>query len=167
VFRAHEVCEIAEVQPYVLRSWEAEFPDLGMTKSGQRVYRRGDLERVLRLKQLLFAEGLTLAGARRRLSEEGVGPVTEVVADEDLAEFLDEEIRQGLRDIRRGLQWVLGVLSGDGVTPEDRILMAAPAPRASKPRARRSRPAGKSSSARTGARKTPARKAARRSSRRR
>ena len=72
LFRQPEVCEIAQVQPYVLRSWEAEFPDLGVAKTagGPRVYRRADLERVLRLKHLLFVEGLTLAGARRKLDAE-------------------------------------------------------------------------------------------------
>jgi DNA-binding transcriptional MerR regulator len=66
LFRQPEVCEIAKVQPYVLRSWEAEFPDLGVAKTegGPRVYRRADVERVLRLKHLLYVEGLTLAGAR-------------------------------------------------------------------------------------------------------
>ena len=131
VFRAQEVCEIAQVQPYVLRSWEAEFPDLGVAKtgSGPRVYRRGDVERVLRLKHLLFVDGLTLAGARKRLHEEGAGPPTEeTLADADVAAMLDEATRDGLRDVRRGLQWILGVLDGHGVTPEDRVLMAGPPP---------------------------------------
>ena len=72
LFRQPEVCEIAQVQPYVLRSWEAEFPDLGVAKTegGPRVYRRADVERVLRIKHLLFVEGLTLAGARRKLQDE-------------------------------------------------------------------------------------------------
>ena len=64
VFRAQEVCELADVQAYVLRSWEAEFPDLGVAKAtGPRVYRRADVELVLRIKHLLFVDGLTLAGA--------------------------------------------------------------------------------------------------------
>ncbi|MEZ5317026.1 MAG: MerR family transcriptional regulator [Vicinamibacterales bacterium] len=126
VFRAQEVCDIAQVQAYVLRSWEAEFPDLGVAKSpnGQRVYRRADVERVLRLKHLLFTEGLTLAGARRRLVEEGAAPAAEEVSDEDVAALLDSELRDSLRDVRRGLHWVLGVLSGDGTRPEDFVLMA-------------------------------------------
>ena len=78
LFRQAEVCEIASVQPYVLRSWEAEFPDLGVSKTqgAPRVYRREDVERVLRIKHLLFAEGLTLAGARRKLQEERPRPAT-------------------------------------------------------------------------------------------
>ncbi len=130
VFRAQEVCDIVQVQPYVLRSWEAEFPDLGVAKTanGPRVYRRGDVERVLRLKHLLFVDGLTLAGARKRLVEEGQAPVDETVDDADVAAMLDEQTRDGLRDVKRGLQWILGVLSGGGVTPEDRVLMAGPPP---------------------------------------
>jgi len=129
-FRAHEVCEIAQVQPYVLKSWEAEFPDLGASKSpgGPRVYRRGDVERVLRLKQLVFEEGLTLAGARRQLGQERRAPDRDApITDEDVAAMLDQEMRDSLRDVRRGLQWVLGVLSGGGLSPEDYVLMAEPA----------------------------------------
>jgi DNA-binding transcriptional MerR regulator len=135
VFRSQEVCEIAQVPPYVLKSWEAEFPDLGASKTpnGQRVYRRADVERVLRLKHLIISEGLTLSGARRRLSEEGAIAPAEPVSDRDVAALLDREMRESLRDLRRGLSWVLGVLSGDGVTPEDRVLAAPPAARAPKP----------------------------------
>src|SRR3954471_14266919 len=72
LFKAAEVCDLAKVQPYVLRSWEAEFPRLGISKAvgSPRVYRRSDVEQVLRIKHLLLVEGLTLAGARRRLDEE-------------------------------------------------------------------------------------------------
>src|SRR5215470_2337964 len=72
LFKAAEVCDLAKVQPYVLRSWEAEFPQLGVAKSAgaPRTYRREDVEQVLRIKHLLLVEGLTLAGARRRLEEE-------------------------------------------------------------------------------------------------
>jgi DNA-binding transcriptional MerR regulator len=148
VFRAQEVCEIAQVQPYVLRSWEAEFPDLGVarTANGPRFYRRGDVERVLRIKQLVFGDGLTLAGARRRLSEEGLAPPEEPVSDADVAAMLDEQMRRNLRDVRRGLQWMLGVLSGAGITPEDRVLTVGPPP--ARPVAR------KASAARGAARKT-------------
>jgi DNA-binding transcriptional MerR regulator len=128
VFRAQEVCELVEVQPYVLRTWEAEFPELGVAKSptSPRVYRRADVERVLRIKHLLFVDGLTLAGARRRLSEEGFGPIEDSapVADADVAAMIDGETRQQLRDVRRGLSWILGVLSGEGLTPVDYVLRA-------------------------------------------
>jgi DNA-binding transcriptional MerR regulator len=72
LFKAAEVCDLVKVQPYVLRTWEAEFPDLGVAKSAgaPRVYRREDVEQVARIKHLLLVEGLTLAGARRRLEED-------------------------------------------------------------------------------------------------
>ena len=126
VFRAQEVCDLVEVQPYVLRTWEAEFPDLGFakTQSGPRVYRRADVEKVLRIKHLLFVDGLTLAGVRKQMSAEGAAPVADEVSDADVAALLDEDTRRQLQDVRRGLQWILGVLSGDGVTAEDFVLRA-------------------------------------------
>lgn len=75
-FKASEVCEIAQIKPYVLRSWESEFPDLGLSKTpgGPRVYRRSDVERVLRIRELVFTEGLTLSGVRRRFESEQPQP---------------------------------------------------------------------------------------------
>jgi DNA-binding transcriptional MerR regulator len=125
VFRAQEVCELAELQPYVLRTWEAEFPDLGVAKTagGPRIYRRSDVERVLHIKHLLFVDGLTLAGVRRRIGE--AQPADgQAVSDADVAALIDEETRRELQDVRRGLQWILDVLSGGGLTPEDFVLKA-------------------------------------------
>src|SRR5216110_1320025 len=72
LFKAAEVCDILKVQPYVLRSWETEFPKLGIAKApgAPRVYRRKDVEQVARIRHLLLVEGLTLAGARRKLEED-------------------------------------------------------------------------------------------------
>lgn len=111
LFRQPEVCEIAQVQPYVLRSWEAEFPDLGVSKSagGPRVYRRADLERVLRLKHLLFVEGLTLAGARRKLQEENPPPSeTEAPA---LDELLGSDARERILQVKQGLREIAAMLA--------------------------------------------------------
>jgi len=129
VFRAQEVCDLAELQPYVLRSWEAEFPDLGVAKTptSPRLYRRADVELVLRLKHLLFVDGLTLAGARKQLGETGMASLDEAVSDAEVAALIDDETRQHLRDVRRGLQWILGVPEGNGVTDEDRVLTATAA----------------------------------------
>ncbi len=71
-FKAAEVCELVGIQPYVLRSWESEFPDLGVSKTpgGPRVYRRADVERVVRIHDLVFSEGLTLSGVRRTFESE-------------------------------------------------------------------------------------------------
>ncbi len=120
VFRSQEVCELAEVQAYVLRTWEAEFPDLGVSKvpNGPRVYRRADVERVLKIKHLMFVDGLTIAGVRRRLSEEGARPQGDSVADADVAAMLDEATRQELQNVRRGLHWILDVLSSDAAKAE-------------------------------------------------
>ena len=74
-FKIGEVCEITDTQPYVLRYWESEFPALAPAKnsSGQRIYRRKDIETVLRIKQLLYEEGFTIAGAKKRLEAEMSG----------------------------------------------------------------------------------------------
>jgi DNA-binding transcriptional MerR regulator len=145
LFRAQEVCEIAEVQAYVLRSWEAEFPDLGISKSpaGPRVYRRADVERVLRIKQLVFIDGLTLAGARRQLNEESPTLESGSVTDAEMAGLVNETTRQELLSVRRGLSWILGVLSGNGTAPEDFVLKA---PRAESRRASAPEPARRSAS---------------------
>jgi DNA-binding transcriptional MerR regulator len=74
-FKIGEVCEIVGVQAHVLRYWETEFTMLQPQKnhSGQRNYRRRDVEMALRIKQLLYDEGFTIAGAKRKLSSEGRG----------------------------------------------------------------------------------------------
>jgi len=114
VFRAAEVCELASVPSYVLRGWEAEFPDLGVSKSGgPRVYRRADVERVLRLKHLILNEGLTLAGARKVLAEEGsTAPLVEEVEDSEVAAMMDGAVLAELRDVKDGLEWILSMLGG-------------------------------------------------------
>ena len=70
-FRIGEVCEIAGVEPYVLRFWETEFPFLAppKSKSGHRVYGKKDVEMVLKIKDLLYSRGFTIAGARKQLSK--------------------------------------------------------------------------------------------------
>jgi DNA-binding transcriptional MerR regulator len=103
LFRQPEVCEIAQVQAYVLRSWEAEFPDLGVSKTqgAPRVYRRADVERVLRIKHLLFVEGLTLAGARRKMLDERPSDAPEAAALDDL---LTSDARERILSVRRSLR---------------------------------------------------------------
>jgi DNA-binding transcriptional MerR regulator len=112
LFKASEVCELARVQPYVLRSWESEFPDLGVAKSngGPRVYRRSDVERVLRIKQLVFADGLTLAGVRRRIEEEKPG-VFQEADDAPIQELLGRNARERLAEVKKGLLAILDLLS--------------------------------------------------------
>ena len=110
LFKAAEVCELAKVQPYVLRSWEAEFPDLGVAKSAgsPRVYRRADVEQVLLIKHLLLVEGLTLAGARRRFDEQ----TAPVAADAPVIdELIGRNARERLTAVKRGLQSILELLT--------------------------------------------------------
>jgi DNA-binding transcriptional MerR regulator len=155
LFKAPEVCEIAQLQPYVLRSWEAEFPDLGVTRAGSagRVYRRHDVERVLRLKHLLFVEGLTLAGARRRMEEEAT-PLPPLEEDEVQAPpaaptravqtqraAADAALRGQLMSVQDGLRSLLTLLekgrSGNQPQPpfQLRAEPARPRPAAKKARA--------------------------------
>jgi DNA-binding transcriptional MerR regulator len=76
-FKIGEVCEHTDIQPYVLRYWETEFPTLAPAKnsSGQRIYRRRDIETVIRIKELLYGEGFTVAGARKKIEQEQSGRV--------------------------------------------------------------------------------------------
>ena len=113
LFKAAEVCDLAKVQPYVLRSWEAEFPELGVARSpgAPRTYRRQDVEQVLRIKHLLLVEGLTLAGARRRLEDE----TAPVAADEPaIDELRGRNARERLTAVKRGLRSILDLLSETG-----------------------------------------------------
>jgi DNA-binding transcriptional MerR regulator len=133
-FKAADVCEMAELQPYVLRSWEKEFPGIGVQKSSDspRLYRQSDIEQVLKIKQLVFGEGLTLAGARRRIEESAEPPSG--AADKDVAEVLDalaSDARTRIASVRDGLRSILKLLSsapGTVVVVDDYRLEPPPAP---------------------------------------
>ena len=73
-FRIGEVAELVGVEPHVLRYWEREFRSIRPTKSakGQRVYSRRDVENLMRVRQLLYSEGFTIAGAKKKLQRAGV-----------------------------------------------------------------------------------------------
>ena len=133
-FKAAEVCELAQLQPYVLRTWEIEFADLGVTRTpgGPRIYRRADVDRVLRIKQLVFAEGLTLAGARRRIEEERVGAADELPFEDEAAPTtggpLPAAAKKRVAKVRDELRALLAILSrprGNGAGPVE-LKMAAP-----------------------------------------
>jgi DNA-binding transcriptional MerR regulator len=72
LYKIGEVCKLADVQPYVLRYWETEFPQLAPNKSGggQRLYTRREIDTILRIKELLYRDGFTIAGAKKKLEEE-------------------------------------------------------------------------------------------------
>jgi DNA-binding transcriptional MerR regulator len=105
-YKIGEVCSLTDTQPYVLRFWESEFPQLApkKTRTGQRVYRPRDIEMVLEIKKLLYEEGFTIAGARKKLGMGDVpNPLPEMVeeaAPETMALLeLQEDFRSSLGEI--------------------------------------------------------------------
>ena len=101
-FRIGEVATLCRLPAYVLRFWESEFPQLKPVKSstGQRMYRRRDVESILHIKQLLYEQGFTIVGARQQLRSEiktDKGQVAIPFPAQSPAEI--QHIRQGLREI--------------------------------------------------------------------
>jgi DNA-binding transcriptional MerR regulator len=164
LYKAAEVCEVAQLQTYVLRSWEKEFPRIGIQKSAEspRLYRQSDLDQVLRIKQLVFGEGLTLSGARRRM-DETPAPTTPDSEVEEVLEALASDARTRIAHVRDGLRSILHVLSNAPGTvvlvdddfplpparpaanrtpsPAKRVAAARPKPRASVKASRNGKPA--------------------------
>jgi DNA-binding transcriptional MerR regulator len=114
-FKIGEVCEIAGVKPFVLRYWETEFPELSPAKGagGQRTYTRVDVELILHIKQLLYEERFTVAGAKKRLAEERAAtpapPEPVLVLDTRAGEQV-ESLRQVLVETRRELEAIVTLL---------------------------------------------------------
>jgi DNA-binding transcriptional MerR regulator len=107
-FRIGEVARLCRLPAYVLRFWESEFPQLKPTKSstGQRMYRRRDLEYVLRIKALLYDEGYTIAGARQQLRLE-----MRPARTQGGLPFPRRAPTESLRRVRQELQEILALLS--------------------------------------------------------
>jgi DNA-binding transcriptional MerR regulator len=107
-YKIGEVCQITDTQPYVLRFWESEFPQLAPKKSrsGQRLYREKDLELVRQIKRLLYDEGFTIAGARKKLGMgEGQGAL------DDLFEPAPADEPQRVAEPKRPLGSVLSTVT--------------------------------------------------------
>jgi len=146
-FKIGEVCELAGVQAHVLRYWETEFPMLAPQKNraGQRTYRRRDVEMALRIKELLYDEQYTIAGAKKKLATELRSPPRENSNDvlpktpgrslqpppslaarlapaptaSDPAPALSEEQRASLKQVALQLREILDVLEkGDAELEE-------------------------------------------------
>lgn len=96
-FRIGEASRIVGVEPYVLRYWEGEFPQLRPRRadSNQRTYQRRDIETLLKIRQLLYEEGMTIQGAKQRLKRDApdAGPPTPFA-------LVLEEIRADLKSIQ-------------------------------------------------------------------
>lgn len=106
-YRIGEVAEAVGVQPHVLRYWESEFGSIRPQKSskGQRVYSHKDLEKLLRVKELLHAQGYTIAGAKKKLKE---------VPDQQLRQQLvGGRIRSELLALRDEIRSQISMLTGD------------------------------------------------------
>ena len=106
-FRIGEVSRLCRLPAYVLRFWETEFPQLKPVKSstGQRMYRRKDVDAVVRIKKLLYEEGFTIAGARQQLRSESKPEKSQVPLPFPTYSTTD------LKSVRHGLQEILGMLT--------------------------------------------------------
>jgi DNA-binding transcriptional MerR regulator len=115
LYRIGEVSRLTETKAFVLRYWETEFPMLQPVKSpkGQRLYRREDVETVLRIKRLLYDEGFTIAGARRHLREIGGASPDGAAAAEQEAATPAAISRKTLLDLRDALRGFLTLLESE------------------------------------------------------
>jgi DNA-binding transcriptional MerR regulator len=104
LYKIGEVCRMADVQPYVLRYWETEFPSLAPNKSGggQRLYTRREIDVILRIKQLLYSEGFTIAGAKKKLEAESGHEAPPPPA---------KDVNRALRTVKQELTAILKLLN--------------------------------------------------------
>ena len=147
-FRIGEVSDLTRTKPYVLRYWETEFPMLAPQKNraGQRTYRRRDVEMALRIKELLYEEQYTIAGAKKKLASELRAPVRDKIVGADFANSplaansprsgrslatpsalrgeessaanVPTDQRAALREIAAELREILDLLDSDDPTPK-------------------------------------------------
>lgn len=108
LYKIGEVCKLADVQPYVLRYWETEFPQLAPNKSGggQRLYTRREIDTVLRIKELLYRDGFTIAGAKKKLEED----VAEPVAVAETTAPPRSDVSKALVNVKKELTAILRML---------------------------------------------------------
>ena len=127
-FRIGEAASVVGVEPHVLRYWETEFRSIRPKKSarGQRVYSRREVETLVRIRELLYDQGFTIAGAKRRLRERGVEPPDP--GDPSVEEA--RKMREALRELRGELASLLDELSAE-LGPPGAAALAAPASRSS------------------------------------
>jgi DNA-binding transcriptional MerR regulator len=117
-YKIGEVCKQLDIQPYVLRYWETEFPALHPQKSqsGQRAYSEGEIDTIRRIKRLLYDEGYTIAGAKKKLEGEPLvadglaaaplfaeTPAVEATAVEEEVAALDSPAEERIESLQRGV----------------------------------------------------------------
>lgn len=117
-YRIGEVSEIVGVEPHVLRYWETEFRSIRPQKSrkGQRIYSRRDVDKLLKVKDLLYSHGFTIAGARKRLREGGAEPETPAAVVPPVeVKRPGAQLRVALSEIRRDIVALLAELESPGL----------------------------------------------------
>jgi DNA-binding transcriptional MerR regulator len=135
-FRIGEVARLCSVAPYVLRFWETEFTQLKPNKSGtgQRLYRRRDVEMALRVKRLLYDEGYTIAGARQAIQAEtrnkrgGGQPELPLPQQQQSVQLLETRLHK----VRKELREIVGMLAAPEPQPQGQV-KERPSPPAAKP----------------------------------
>src|ERR1700745_1780764 len=109
LYKIGEVCRMADGQPYVLRYWETEFAALAPNKSGggQRLYTQREIDIILRIKQLLYSEGFTIAGAKKKLEMELSEPAPAPVVTTSPS---SSNAKKVLLEVKRELTAILDLL---------------------------------------------------------
>jgi len=130
-YRIGEACKQLDIQPYVLRYWETEFPVLNPKKSkaGQRVYSEEELGLIRRIKQLLYEEGYTIAGAKKKLdselaleaSPEDEGSEVEAIAARAEEESADAAESAAASGVTEALERAPGVLDSSAAQQVERL----------------------------------------------
>jgi DNA-binding transcriptional MerR regulator len=114
LYKIGEVCKLADLQPYVLRYWETEFPQLSPNKSGggQRLYTRPEVDIILRIKDLLYRDGFTIAGAKKKLETDLAepAPVDPPPATETVAAPPRADVARALAHVQKELREILAML---------------------------------------------------------
>ena len=120
-YRIGEVSDIVGVEPHVLRYWETEFRSIRPQKSrkGQRIYSRRDVDKLLKVKELLYSHGFTIAGARKRLREGGAEPEQVAVVPAEVRRP-GAQLRAALGEIRRDIVALLAELDSAGLEVSNR-----------------------------------------------
>ena len=121
-FRIGDVAKLCAVAPYVLRFWESEFSQLKPNKSGtgQRLYRRRDVEMALRVKRLLYDEGYTIAGARQAMAAENRSKRAgqpELPLPQQQQQQTIQKTEARLHKVRKELREILGMLANPAPQP--------------------------------------------------
>jgi DNA-binding transcriptional MerR regulator len=102
-----EIADLTKVKPHVLRYWESEFPALAPRKNraGNRVYQEKDIKLIFLIRHLLYEEGFTIAGAKRKLSKKGI------LDDPKEEASVETNANSALASIEQDLQKILKILS--------------------------------------------------------